>query len=335
MKDKKFQSRRATPWDNKNNRTPIEEFIVGCTRDNYDKRHIAPGDEREVSLLNSFVPYLCPKCSSGSIIKYGKTGVGLTRYKCKDCSGTFTVITGTIFDQRKISISQWLDFMVMIIGHGSFNLTSKINRNAFTTTKYWMDKLFLILEGWQESTMLEGDIYLDETYYPLMEKDTEKRPDGKGMRGLSRNKMCIGCAWDGKNLICIMEGFGKPSKKHTWESFSSHIKEGSKLIHDGENSHSLLVDKLNLSEEIHTTKETRGLKDKENPMDSINKQHAMLKKFLRAHSGFDRDDLQDYLNFFSFIASNPDQETLEKVKNLLELVFYNPKILRYRDKNRD
>ena len=183
--------------------------------------------------------------------------------------------------------------------------------------------------------MLEGDIYLDETYYPLMEKDTEKRPDGKGMRGLSRNKMCIGCAWDGKNLICIMEGFGKPSKKHTWESFSSHIKEGSKLIHDGENSHSLLVDNLNLSEEIHTTKETRGLKDKENPMDSINKQHAMLKKFLRAHSGFDRDDLQDYLNFFSFIASNPDQETLEKVKNLLELVFYNPKILRYRDKNRD
>lgn len=61
----------------------------------------------------------------------------------------------------------------------------------------------------------------------------------------------------------------------------------------------------------------------------------MLKKFLRAHSGFDRDDLQDYLNFFSFIASNPDQETLEKVKILLELVFYNPKILRYRDKNRD
>ena len=61
----------------------------------------------------------------------------------------------------------------------------------------------------------------------------------------------------------------------------------------------------------------------------------MLKKLLRVHSGFDRDDLQDYLNFFSFIASNPDQETLEKVNILLELVFYNPKKLRYRDKNRD
>ena len=60
-------------------------------------------------------------------------------------------------------------------------------------------------------------------------------------------------------------------------------------------------------------------------------QHAMLKRFLRAHLGFNRDDIQDYLNFFSFIASNPEEETLEKVKILLELVFDNPKILRYRD----
>ena len=331
MKEKRNQSRRATPWDDKDNRTPFEEFIIGCTRDNYDKKHTAPGDEREIARLNSFVPKCCPKCGSVQTIRYGRTNAGLIRFRCKDCGGTFTIITGTIFDQRKISVSQWLDFMVMVIGHGSFNLTSKMNRNAYTTTKYWMKKLFLILEDWQESIMLEGNIHLDETYYPLMEKDTEKTSDGKGMRGLSRNKMCIGCAWDGSNLVCIMEGYGKPSKKHTWESFSSHIKEGSKLIHDGDNSHSILVDNLGLSEEVHTTKETKSLKDKENPMDPINTQHAMLKRFLRAHPGFNRDDIQDYLNFFSFIASNPEEETLEKVKILLELVFDNPKILRYRD----
>ena len=36
--------------------------------------------------------------------------------------------------------------MEIIIGNGSFNLTFKMNRNAYTTTKYWMKKLFLILE---------------------------------------------------------------------------------------------------------------------------------------------------------------------------------------------
>ena len=116
---------------------------MGCTRDNYDKKHIAPGDEREIALLNSFAPKCCPKCGSVQTIRYGKTNAGLIRFRCKDCGGTFTIITGTIFGQRKISVSQWLDFMVMVIGHGSFNLTSKMNRNAYTTTKYWMKKLFL------------------------------------------------------------------------------------------------------------------------------------------------------------------------------------------------
>lgn len=81
-------------------------------------------------------PKCCPKCGSVQTIRYGKTNTGLIGFRCKDCGGTFNIITGTIFDQRKISVSQWLDFMVMVIEHGSFNLTSKKNRNAYTTTKY-------------------------------------------------------------------------------------------------------------------------------------------------------------------------------------------------------
>ena len=117
--------------------------------------------------------------------------MSIQKIRYKDCGGTFTIITGTIFDQRKISVSQWLDFMVMVIGHGSFNLTSKMNRNAYTKTKYWMKKLFLILEDWQESIMLEGNIHLDETYYPLMEKDTEKRPGG-AVKEQDVHRLCLG-----------------------------------------------------------------------------------------------------------------------------------------------
>ena len=70
--------------------------------------------------------------------------------------------------------------------------------------------------------------------------------------------MCIGTAWDGKNLICVYEGQGKPSMKHTMESFISHISRESLMVHDGDNSHSRLVSALGLSEEIHTTSEARG-----------------------------------------------------------------------------
>ena len=198
----------------------------------------------------------------------------------------------------------------MIIGYGSFNLTSKINRNAYSTAKYWMEKLFIILKDWHSEEQLSGTIYFDETFFPLKGKDNEMNPDGTKPRGLSRNQLCIGCAWDGQRLICIFEGYGKPSSKHTWECFGHHIKPGSTLIHDGEKSHAVLVKDLELKEEVHSSKETKGLPDNENPLYLINRQHAMLKSFLRAHSGFERSDLQDYLNFFSFIASNPNQGTL-------------------------
>ena len=54
---------------------------MGCTRDNYDKKHIAPGDEREIALLNSFAPKCCQKYGSVQTIRYGKTNVGLIRFR--------------------------------------------------------------------------------------------------------------------------------------------------------------------------------------------------------------------------------------------------------------
>lgn len=92
------ESRRATPWEDNPNATPVEKFIDGCTKDNYDKKHTRPGDDREIGLLNSFTPSTCRLCNSTNIIRYGKTAARLIRYRCKDCGKTFTIITGTIFD---------------------------------------------------------------------------------------------------------------------------------------------------------------------------------------------------------------------------------------------
>ena len=63
---------------------------------------------------------------------------------------------------------------------------------------------------------------------------------------------------------------------------------------------------------------------------NINHVHFLLKAFLNAHSGFNRDDLQGYLNLFSFIL-NPPTDHLEKVAKIFDLGFENPKTLRYRD----
>ena len=205
------------------------------------------------------------------------------------------------------------------------------NKNAFTTSRYWLEKLFLILKEYQNSIVLSGKIWFDETYYSIMLKDIVRNEDGTKLRGLSRNKICIGAATDEHHhVLLLFEGYGKPSQKTSYEAFVDHITPKSTLIHDGEKSHKKLIRDLCLIDEQHPTKETKGLEDFENPLDPVNHIHYLTKRFLYSHSGFDRSQIQDYLNLYSFIL-NPPFDKLEKVDIMLNLVFQNPKLLRFRD----
>lgn len=56
----------------------------------------------------------------------------------------------------------------------------------------------------------------------------------------------------------------------------------------------------------------------------------MLKLFLNSHSGFDRDDLEGYLDLF-WVAMNPPSTKMEKAAFVLDLAMRNPKSLTYRE----
>lgn len=113
-------------------------------------------------------------------------------------------------------------------------------------------------------------------------------------------------------------------------AFKDHIAPGSTLIHDKEKTHKKLVEKLNLKSVSYSSAELKGLADSENPLNTVNRIHCLLKMFLNAHSGFSRDDLQNYLNLYSFVI-NPPSDHLEKVEKIIKMVFENPKSLKYRE----
>ena len=75
---------------------------------------------------------------------------------------------GTIFQDHKISITEWVEQLLQIISFESSSLASKNGRNSFTTTKYWNAKLFTILEEYQDNILLHGNIEIDETYYHVI-----------------------------------------------------------------------------------------------------------------------------------------------------------------------
>jgi transposase-like protein len=323
------KSRRKTPWDEDTELTPTQEFLRTQYEEHYQARHPKLIETGEAAMVNSFVPPKCPYCGSERFIKRGLTANGIQRYGCV-CGQRFLPTTHTIFDGHKISISEWMEYCLNLFRYLSLNADSWNNKNAFSTSQYWLKKLFLILENYQQTIILYRTVWLDETYYPVISSQVDRKEDGTKYRGLSHNQICIGAATDKQNSVCFVEGFGQPTQQKNLQAFSSHIAVGSTLVHDKGAAHKKLISALNLANQEYLAKDLKKLNDSENPLGPVNKLHDRLKKFLNAYLGLDRDRLQDYANLFIF-AHNPPSEPLEKVKKLLNLAFQTTKLLRYRN----
>ena len=323
------KSRRKTPWDGEIELTATQAFLKENYEARYGFHHRKVGDSDEARMVNDYVPTKCPYCGSEHFKKSGYTGSGVQRYKC-NCGKAFLPTSGTIFDEHKLSISEWMEYCLNLFRHVSITADSWNNKNAFNTSRYWLQKLFLILEGVQDNILLSGTVWLDETYYRVLSSDVEHNADGSKLRGISRNQMRIGVATDNHQTLFLLEGIGKPSQKTTYATFKNHIKPKSTLIHDKEPAHKKLVEELALKSISYASTDLKDLLDKDNPLYPVNRAHAVLKMFLNAHSGFLREHIQGYLNLFALVT-NPPHEMLEKIEKVVNLAFVNPKKLRYRD----
>jgi transposase-like protein len=330
MPMKRMESRKRTPWDGVTDLTPTQEFLRGHYVAHYAQRHRPLDESGEADMINSYIPKKCPLCASERFRKTGYTKSGVQRYMCGTCGKTFLPTTGTIFDEHRISISEWMEYCLNLFRHVSITADSWNNKNAFVTSRYWLQKLFLTLETVQNSIVLRDHVWLDETFYRVRSEDIVRNAHGNKLRGLSQNQICIGVATDKTNTLFLVEGTGRPSQKKTFEAFGAHIEKGATLHHDKETAHAKLVRELSLNSVAYASKDLKGLPDKDNPMNPVNRAHAILKMFLNTHSSFNREDIQGYLNLFAFV-SNPPVDLLEKVELIIKTAFYDHKILRFRE----
>lgn len=329
MKNKIDSSRQKTPWDNNENTTALQQFLIDKYKENYRTKHPKLSDTNEATIINSIDINNCKLCASENIIKKGKTKNNIQMYLCKSCGKRFTPTLNTIFENHKIPITEWIEFLLELFNYGSTSLISKSNKNAINTSIYWIHKVFLVLDHYQDNMLLKGNVYIDEMFYKVMKKDIQTK-NGKQPRGLSCNQLCIGVGYDGTNIIAIFQGFGKTSTKKTNDTFLSHIQTNSKLIHDDEKSHHDLIEKLKLIDENYSSEWLKTKDDKENPLRPINHQIDLIKQFLNAHSGFNRDDLQGYLNLYCFMHSG-NRNKLELVEEFIKIAMNTNAKLSYRD----
>ena len=328
MKNYNHTSLRQFSWSGKKSKKPSESLIESTALEWYEAKHRKQSLE-EIAFINSIKIHSCPYCD-GPVMKNGHRKDGLQTYKCYSCGRKSNPLTNTIFDSHKIPISEWIEYLLHLFEFHSVKTSAIDNRNADTTGRFWLFKVFEVLKNIQKDVVLEGDVYIDEKYLPVIESKKKKDVNGNELKGTSRNQISIASGTDKTNSVFIAMRHGTPTDASCWRAYHKHIKEESTLIHDGEHSHNRLVDDLLLKNIIYKSEKTKGLKDKDNPLDPINDLHDKLQRFMMAHGGYDRSNIQDWLNLFWFIMNDP-KDKYDKVKTFIERAILVRKRIKYRD----
>lgn len=107
------------------------------------------------------------------------------------------------------------------------------------------------------------------------------------------------------------------------------IKPCSNMIDDAEKAHQILVDTYNLNRRSFPSYKTKGLKDKNNPLNTINTLHKFFKKFIVHHGSYDREEIQDWCNLFSFMYNHNGIMSL-MITDFLKPAISTKKVMRYR-----
>ena len=304
--------------------TSIDPAAIGAV-----KRHRSEAEQDEIERINALQIRSCPHCGCMDFRRDGHASTGLLIRECKGCGRKFTPLTGTIFDCRKIPLSRWFDYCVSLFDSHSILSFSSDGRNPYSTCRYWLSKVFLVLSDYQMDTRLSGRVYMDEMYVPACPKNVKRRANGRPTT-LPTTRLCITSATaDGKCYLAVA-GVGKPSTRKMLKAYMNHIAPESVLVHDGEDYHTPVIQALHLSEEVHPSKSTRGLRGDLNPMEPINAITRELKRLLTSKAGYRKAELAGCLNLVAFDLNTPGT-AYDKAKVLLEMALTKRAKLRYRD----
>ena len=120
---------------------------------------------------------VCPYCGGEHCHKCGDG-----RFICKDCQNKFSVLVGTIFENTKISLRKWFMAMYLISSHKKGVSSCQLARDIKVTQKTAWFILHKIrgLYGQSDSTVLDGEVEMDEMYLGGREtnKHDSKRTEG-------------------------------------------------------------------------------------------------------------------------------------------------------------
>lgn len=124
---------------------------------------------------------VCPKCGGFECYTFKARRI----FKCKACSGQFSVTSGTIFASRKMDLRDILAAIAIFVngakGHSALQLSRDLDCQ-YKTAFVLSHKIREALAAEQAASTLEGEVEVDGAYFGGYVKPANKRSDRKDRR---------------------------------------------------------------------------------------------------------------------------------------------------------
>jgi len=279
----------------------------------------------------------CPECGTcDTTIKHGATRNGTQRYRCKACGKTFITNTSPTkyLKNSDYTIRKLIGYMIDDVALDVIARNLKIN---IKTAHYYRYLVFHSLKGYQDEIRLSGSIMIDETFMRIKENEYKlKRMDGKGIRGLSFNQLCIITLTNLQGLCTAKISSRAMAMPDDYKRlFNQNLYKVKRFLHDGNPRQVQFMNQFSC-EKIDTRRDESG----DYSTDIIDSLHSNIKRYLFKHAGYRMKNLQHYLNFFVYrynqlilaCSNNKTQQLKAKnriVDDLFKRIIEGPKVITY------
>lgn len=247
----------------------------------------------------------CTRCGSAEYSLYGSytsNGEKKQKYHCGKCGKIFTITQRSIISESNLQFSTWINLIICLYHGLSIEETANICNISAQSVQSNRLRLFYALKILDDRVKLQGDIVIDETYFPLsfkgnrtgrtdfaMNREPRKRGTDKRSSGLSKEQVSVIFALDenGKTVAKV-SGAGAPNyQKFHWSLRSNITKENITCIYSDKSRAIKKYAKINdyNIKQLKSKQVKRTLYDKESIecrkwLQKINSCHSKCKKIL-------------------------------------------------------
>ena len=262
----------------------------------------------------------CPHCSSDKVYKRGKQK-DVQMYRCNSCSKWYSETTGTALQDIKLKY-KWQSYLNCMEKGMPIKKIAKELGISIQTSFDWRHKILSSLAQFTPAQLTdevecdELELALNEKGSKSLEREPRKRPSdfkrNQGKDTITTVQVITAVSRNGEKVLKAVES-KRLNKEQIAQALDGVLADDSTLITDKHPSYKAYAsDNPSIKHKRLLAKDHVDKNDASVHLQKVNNVHAQLRSFLRPFNGVSSKYLQNYLNWYSYVAQIQNSKTTIK-----------------------